>query len=118
MAEPVKRTRRYESPHRREQAAATRQLILDAAQRLFERQGYAATTMGAIAGEAGVALKTVYLAFETKSGLLRALWHVLLRGDEDAVPVGERDWYREVVDEPDPARRLRLNARNARRVKE
>ena len=67
-------------------------------------QGYAATTMAAIAAEAGVALKTVYVAFETKSGVLRALWHLLLRGDEDDVPVGERDWYREVLDEPDPER--------------
>jgi AcrR family transcriptional regulator len=116
MADPVKR--RYESPRRREQAAATRQLILESAQCLFERQGYATTTMAAIAAEAGVALKTVYLAFETKSGLLRALWHVLLRGDEDTAPVAERDWYRQVVDEPDPRRRLVLNARNARRVKE
>ena len=59
--------------------------------------------MAAIAAEAGVALKTVYVAFETKSGVLRALWHLLLRGDEVDVPVGERDWYREVLDEPDPA---------------
>ena len=50
-------------------------------------QGYAATTMAAIAAEAGVALKTVYVAFETKSGVLRALWHLLLRGDEDDAPV-------------------------------
>ena len=71
MAEPVKSTRRYESPRRREQAAATRRDILGAAQTLFENQGYAATTMAAIAAEAGVALKTVYVAFETKSGLLR-----------------------------------------------
>ena len=70
--------------------------------------------MAAIAEEAGVALKTVYLAFETKSGVLRALWHLRLRGDEDDVPVGERDWYREVLDEPDPERQLRLNARNSR----
>ena len=34
------------------------------------------------------------------------------------MPVGERDWYREVLDEPDPERQLRLNARNARAVKE
>src|SRR5262245_50862304 len=100
MAERVK-TRRYESRRRREQAAATRQEILDAAQRLFERQGYAATTMAAIAAEAGVALKTVYVAFETKSGLLRALWHLLLRGDEEDVPIPERPWYREVLAEPD-----------------
>jgi AcrR family transcriptional regulator len=118
MTGPVKSTRRYESPRRREQAAATRRDILGAAQRLFENQGYAATTMAAIAAEAGVALKTVYVAFETKSGLLRALWHLLLRGDEGDAPVWERDWYRELVQEPDPERQLRLNARNSRVVKQ
>ena len=117
MAEPVKATRRYDSRRRRAQAAATRQDILDAAQRLFEQGGYAATTMDAIAAEAGVALKTVYVAFETKSGLLRALWNLLLRGDEDEAPVAQRAWYREVLDEPDPARKLRLNARNSRNAK-
>src|SRR4249919_346628 len=113
MAETVKTTRRYDSPRRREQAAATRREILEAAQRLFERQGYPATTMAAIATEAGVALKTVYVAFETKSGLLRALWHLLLRGDEDNVAVQDRGWYREVIEEPDPEQQLRLNARNS-----
>jgi AcrR family transcriptional regulator len=116
MAQRVK-TRSYNSSRRREQAAATRRDILGAAQRLFERQGYAATTMAAIAAEAGVALKTVYLAFETKSGVLRALWNQLLRGDEGDAPVAERSWYREVVEEPDPQRQLRLNARNSRAAK-
>jgi AcrR family transcriptional regulator len=110
--------RRYDSPRRREQAAETRQAILDAAQRLFEGQGYAATTMAAIAAEAEVALKTVYVVFETKSGLLRAVWHLALRGDEDDVPVGDRTWYRRLLDEPDPQRVVRLVARNSRRVKE
>src|SRR6185437_10997387 len=116
MAGGVKR--RYESPRRREQAAATRRQILDAAQRLFEEQGYAATPMSAIAAEAGVSLKTVYVAFETKAGVLRALWHRLLRGDEIDVPVGERAWYREVLDEPDAERQLHLNARNSGVVKQ
>lgn len=116
MAERVK-PRAYNSPRRREQAAATRRDILEAAQRLFERQGYAATTMAAIAAEAGVALKTVYVAFETKSGVLRELWHLLLRGDEADVPMGERQWYRELIEEPDPERQLRLNARMSRIVK-
>jgi AcrR family transcriptional regulator len=92
--------------------------ILEAAQRLFERQGYSGTSMAAIAAEAQVAVKTVYLAFETKRGVLLALWHLLLRGDEEPIPVGERSWFREVVEEPDPARQLRLNARNSRIVKE
>jgi AcrR family transcriptional regulator len=119
MAEPVKpSSRRYDSPRRREQAAATRRDILDVAQRLFESRGYGATTMAAIAAEAGVALKTVYLAFETKAGVLRALWHLLLRGDEADVAIPDRDWYRQVVDEPDPERKLRLTAHGSRLVKE
>src|SRR5437868_3181359 len=118
MAERVKpKARAYDSPRRREQAAATRLQILEAAERLFERQGYAATTMAAIAAEAGVALKTVYVVFETKRGVLRALWNLRLRGDEGDAPVADRPWYREVVQEPDPERQLRLNARNSRVVK-
>jgi AcrR family transcriptional regulator len=118
MTETVKSKRSYDSPRRREQAAATRREILKAAQQLFERQGYAATTMEAIAAEAGVALKTVYVAFETKSGLLRSLWHLLLRGDEADAPVGERSWYRRVLEEPDPERQLRLTAGTSRTVKQ
>ncbi len=109
--------RRYESPRRREQAAATRREILRAAQRLFEEQGYASTTMAAIADEAGVALKTVYLAFETKSGLIRALWDTLLRGEPD-IAVAQHPWYLEVLQEPDPVRQLQLNARNSTVVKQ
>ena len=37
--------------------------------------------MEQIAAEAGVALKTVYIGFTTKSGLLRALWDLRLKGD-------------------------------------
>jgi AcrR family transcriptional regulator len=117
MAEAVKGRRPYHSERRRQQAAATRRAVLDAAQRLFERRGYAATTMDAIAAEAGVALKTVYVAFETKSGLLRAVWDLALKGDDADAPVADRPWYLEVVEERDPERQLRLNARNSRAVK-
>jgi AcrR family transcriptional regulator len=117
MAERVPSKRRYHSPRRREQAAATRQEILEAAQRLFEQHGYGATTMAAIAAEAGVALKTVYLAFETKSGVLRSLWNLRLRSGRDEVPIAQQQWYREILEEPDPERQLRLNARNSRAAK-
>jgi AcrR family transcriptional regulator len=116
MGDRVKR--QYDSPLRREQAATTRRRILEAAKRLFERDGFTDTTMAAIASEAGVSLKTVYLAFETKTGVLRALWHVLLRGDEEPAPVGERPWFRAVLDEPDPRQKLRLNLHNAKVVRE
>jgi AcrR family transcriptional regulator len=118
MAERVKPGRSYHSPRRQQQAAATRQTILEAAQRLFERHGYPTTTMEQVAAEAGVALKTVYVAFATKSGLLRALWDLRLKGDQDDAAVAERPWYREVVEEPDPERQLRRNAHNARVVKQ
>src|SRR3954463_15962963 len=117
MAEAVK-TRRYDSARRRAQAEATRRDILHAAQRLFEEHGYAATTMAAIAAESHVALKTVYVAFETKSGVLRALWNLRLRGDQADVPIQDRAWYREVLADPDPERALRLGAHEARLVKE
>ena len=118
MTKPSKMRRPYDSPRRREQAAGTRDLILTEAQRLFERDGYAATSMAAIAAAAGVALKTVYLSFDSKPGLLRAVWHRALRGDRDDVPVGEQDWFREAMNEPDPRRRLLLTAHNSRLVKE
>lgn len=118
MAKDVKGTRAYNSPLRREQAAATRRQILETAQQMFERQGYLATSMSAIAEEAGVSLKTVYLAFETKSGLLRELWQFVLVGEDDDAPVAQRAWYRQVLEEPDAELQLRLNARNSRVVKE
>jgi AcrR family transcriptional regulator len=109
--------RKYDSRRRREQAEATRRSILDHAQVLFERDGYVATTMEAIAGEAGVALKTVYAAFTTKSGLLRAAWDLALKGDTDDAPVAARPWYLEILDEPDSVRQVELIARNSCAVK-
>ena len=73
--------------------------------------------MEAIAGEADVSLKTVYLPFSTKSGLLRALWDLRLKGDEGDAPINEHEWFREVLAENDPVRILRLNARNSRAAK-
>jgi AcrR family transcriptional regulator len=113
MADPVKSKRRYESPRRREQAEATWLAILEAAERLFLADGYASTTMTAIAAEARVALKTLYVAFETKGGILRALWNLRLRSESADLPIDQHDFYREVLDEPDPELQLRLNAHNS-----
>jgi AcrR family transcriptional regulator len=110
-------TRTYNSPRRQQQARATRRAILDAAERLFVRDGYPATTMEAIANEAGVSLKTVYVPFSTKSGLLRALWDLRLKGDEGDPPVAQHAWFRAVMEERDPVRKLQLNARNSRAAK-
>jgi AcrR family transcriptional regulator len=116
MAGEVKRP--YDSTLRREQADATRRAILEAAQRLFERDGYAATTMAAIATQAGVSQKTVFNAFESKSGLLRGVWHLLLRGDTADAPMAQRPFYTELLAEPDPERQLTMLAGGSRVVKE
>ena len=110
--------RAYDAPRRREQAAATRQAVLARARELFEREGYPATSVAAIAETAQVTPRTVYLGFETKAGLLRAIWNRALRGEHDGTPVADQRWFQEVLNEPDPERTLRLNARNSRRFKE
>src|SRR5260370_33679332 len=114
MTAPVKSRRGYDSPRRREQAAETRRKILGAAERLFCEHGYAATAMPAIAEQAGVALKTVYLAFGTKAGVLHAMWDVRLGGDDQPVPVAGRPWYRQLLAAEDPHLLVRAAARQAR----
>ena len=110
--------RAYDSSRRKAQAEQNRRSILEAAQRRFEADGYVATTMEAVAKEAGVALKTVYLAAGTKAGLLRAVWDLVLKGDTDEAPVAVRPWYVEVLEEPDPERTLRLVAHHSVAVKQ
>jgi AcrR family transcriptional regulator len=78
MGRPVKR--RYDAPRRRAAADATRERICAAAEKLFLRDGYARTSIRAVAREAGVAEATVYLAFSTKAALLDA---AILRATHD-----------------------------------
>ena len=65
--------KRKRSTYRQEQAAATRQRIATAARKLFGERGYGATTLAAIAAEAGVAEPTVYAVFGSKKAFLLAL---------------------------------------------
>lgn len=58
---------------RQERAAVTRRRILEAARVLFFRDGYAATTLKAVAAEAGVAVQTVYAVFGSKAAILAEL---------------------------------------------
>jgi len=97
---PSKRS--YNSARRRQQAEQTLQVILQAAARLFEQRGYASTTMDAIAQEAGVAVETVYSAFDSKSGLLRRIIDTTLVGDYDPTPFFERPFIQEALAQPEP----------------
>lgn len=90
MASAVKPPRRrYDASRRRAQAQRTRASVLATAQRLFLAGGYGATTLGAIAREAGVSVETIYKAFGNKPGLVRAIHELALAG-QGAVPTSQR----------------------------
>jgi TetR/AcrR family transcriptional regulator, regulator of autoinduction and epiphytic fitness len=95
--------------HRQRQALWTRRLIVDAARGLFLERGYAATTMDAIAKEAGVAVSTVYAVYKNKRTILRAIreaWHEQTRAREINAGASRQ---------PDPERRLEMVAHATRR---
>jgi TetR/AcrR family acrAB operon transcriptional repressor len=55
------------------EAAVTREQLLDAAERVFRDRGVASTTLGEVAGAAGVTRGAVYWHFRDKADLLGAL---------------------------------------------
>ena len=113
MARAVKgqaQKRSYDSSARRAQARATRAAIRDAAGRLFLDRGFGATTMQAIADEAGVAVQTVYAAFGTKAAIMKEAAEVAIVGDDEPVPLMERDLVTSIAAEPDQRRRAGLVA--------
>jgi AcrR family transcriptional regulator len=96
----VKPKRRYDSTGRQAQARRNRQAILDAAQRQFLEGGYAATTIAAVAAEAGVSVETVYKAFGGKPGLVRAIYDRGLEGPEPVPAYRRADEMRERETDP------------------
>lgn len=109
MPDAVKEPRRrYDSSRRQEQARENRRAVLDAARRLFLERGYAATTVGTIAAAAGVSVETLYKAFGNKPGLVKAVVDVAIVGDDEPVPMLERDRVRQMEAETDPRRKLAM----------
>ena len=80
----VKRPRRYDATSRRARAQQTQAAIVAAAQRLFVRDGFQATTIPAVAAEAGVSQETIYKTFGGKTGLVRAIRERALAGEGPA----------------------------------
>ncbi len=72
--------RAYDATSRRAAAELTRDRICAAAETLFLRNGYARTSIRAVAKAAAVAEATVYLAFPDKGALLDA---VIIRATRD-----------------------------------
>ena len=105
--------RPYRSPRREAAALQTRRAIRDAAEALFLRDGYARTTMKAIAAQAGVSEKTMYLTYASKAKLLRHVIEVAVRGDEAPATLAERSDWRAIVRAPPEEVFARFAALNA-----
>ncbi|WP_109208697.1 MULTISPECIES: TetR/AcrR family transcriptional regulator [Microbacterium] len=92
-------TRAYRSELREAQARRTRERILESAAIAFSATGYQATTLAAIAREAGVSTETVKSA-GSKSDLLIRSFEVQFAGVEGAESLTETDAGRGVLDLP------------------
>ncbi|HEY5358662.1 MAG TPA: helix-turn-helix domain-containing protein [Streptosporangiaceae bacterium] len=94
--------------------ADTESRLLQAASRLFIRDGYSATTLAAVAEAAGVAPRTVYVRFGTKAALLKRAVDVALVGDTSPVDVAGREWMQRSMTAPTLDERIAAGARGAR----
>ncbi len=102
MASTIKRghERRYDASGRREKAEASRRAVVAHARTLLLSQGFGSTTIGQVAGAAGVSEEFVYKNFRGKAGLVRAIYLESLLGVGD-VPAEQRsDRAQSTVDDP------------------
>jgi AcrR family transcriptional regulator len=102
--------RSYDASRRREQARARRLAVVLAARDLFERDGFRPTTIAAIAARAGVSAESVYKGFGTKAALAKAVFDLVIAGDDQPVPVAGRPAVQAVRGEPDVRRKIAMFA--------
>ena len=116
MAEEVKPRRTYDSSRRREQARGTRARVLTAARDAFVTQGYAATTIPAVAAAAGTSVETIYKAVGNKPALAKAVFDVAIVGDDEPIPLVMRATIQAIQAEPDPRRKLVMYGRHVGQI--
>lgn len=103
--------RAYRSQVRDDQARHTRRAIVDAAARLFVANGFAGTTIDAVAEEAGVSRKTVFQSVGGKGQLLKLAVDWALVGDDEPVPMAQRPEVQRIRAQRDPQTAIRMWAR-------
>lgn len=117
MSQDVKHgSRPYDNRNRQRQAQRTRRRVVDAARVLFVRDGYAPTTIQALADEAGVAVQTVYAAFGSKLEVLKRLFDASIVGVDENVRMVDRPEWRAWEVETDVTRLFRAFVRMNRQV--
>ena len=100
--------RSYDASRRREQARARRLAVVLAARDLFERDGFRPTTIAAVAARAAVSPESVYKGFGSKAALAKAVFDLVIAGDDEPVPVAGRPAMQAVRDEPDVHRKTAM----------
>jgi AcrR family transcriptional regulator len=103
--------RSYDASGRREQARARRRAVVVAAKALFERDGFRSTTIAAVADRAGVSAESIYKGFGTKAALAKAVFDLVIAGDDEPVPVWRRSEADAIRAEPDVLRKIMLYSR-------
>jgi AcrR family transcriptional regulator len=112
MTARLKPKRLYDSARRQAQARETRMQILASARKLFSAYGYAGATLDAIAQDAGVAVETVFAIFGNKRTILARLVDVSVGGDDQPIPLLQREGPQAVLHQHDPALQLSLFAQD------
>ncbi len=93
--------RAYDNSSRAEAALATRRRIIEAAGEMLLRDGYHAMSVSALAANAGVSAQTVYNAIGGKAAVVKAVYDVLLVGDDAPVAMQDRPEFRAMSTAPD-----------------
>jgi AcrR family transcriptional regulator len=98
--------------------AETEQRILTAATELFQRHGYAATTLAAVARAAEVGERTVYVRFGTKVALFKRVVDVAVAGNTEPAGVREQTRQRPAMTAASAIERIADFARVGRMIME
>jgi AcrR family transcriptional regulator len=100
--------KRYASQVRDEQARRTRRAIVTAAHDLFVAQGYAATTIDAIAEAAHVSRRTVFNSVGGKGALLKLAMDWAIVGDDEPIALADRPAIKAILAESDPRKAIMM----------
>lgn len=111
-------TRGYDNSRRTEAARATRARILAAAREQFLQVGYHGTTIAALARVAGVSPQTIYNTVGGKAEVLKAVYDVLLAGDDRPIAMNDRPEIARIRRQPDGPTTLSAYAAFARMLLE
>lgn len=103
MSDIVNSRRAYNADGRRAQGSATRLAVLEAARELFLANGYAGTSIPAVARAASVSPELIYKKFGPKPALLKAVFDVSVVGDDDPITLEDRDVIKQLQADDDGA---------------